>query len=414
MRFRLGDYTFGGANRIRLRLSDWLRIIGFCLAPMTGLRVWKVGPAEVLCLLWGARFLIRSSYKMTDLLKFLVGFIAAMLIGSLIGYIVARNELRPTGLLTWFYLAVIAVAMENGLTKNRVEYNEKLFSVLTECAVLFQLFLYIYSETVSKTFLGAPLWYHGVRYAGGGTNPHQVAVVLCGVMFVFARNIVKKRRIVISLAMIAAAVFLLEKTKSSTGILSVVLALLVLIFLRITNISSTKRRFQMLFLTLLVMSFILLLTYSRIFDYVKNWVEDDANGMGRLSIFSSFGKSFWKDPFFGLGPGVHGSDGTIEFHNTYLEILACSGAIGGVFFVLYTIRCIRKLWNADWTLIPIIVSIYAYGIAGFAMRRLAYWCVMVFVTVIAKQLLEQTAAENGFGYRERERMRLLPNGSYEY
>ena len=115
-----------------------------------------------------------------------------------------------------------------------------------------------------------------------------------------------------------------------------------------------------------------------------------------------------------LGPGVHGSDGTIEFHNTYLEILACSGAIGGVFFVLYTIRCIRKLWNADWTLIPIIVSIYAYGIAGFAMRRLAYWCVMVFVTVIAKQLLEQTAAENGFGYRERERMRLLPNGSYEY
>lgn len=392
MRFKLGNFTFGGGSRIRLRLADWLLIIGLSFAPMTGLRIWKVGPAEVLCLLWGFRFMLKLKFRMTDLLKFFIGFIGCMLLGSIVGYFVARSELRPSGLLTWMYLAFIAVSMEIGLSKNSVDYNEKLLNTFATCAVLLQLILYFYSKNISTTFLGAPLWYHGVRYTGGGTNPHQVAVLLCAVMFVFARNIIAKRRIIISIAMIAGAVFLLKETDSSTGILSIALGFLVLIFLRISNISSTKKRFQMLALTTLIIGLILLLTYSRIYTYVMNWIEDDANGMGRLSIFSSFGNAFRKDPVFGLGPGVHGADGKIEFHNTYLEIFAAAGTVGFIFFFIYTIRCIKKLWDADWTLIPILVSIYAYGVAGFAMRRLAYWSVMIFISVIASQLLNESPA----------------------
>lgn len=36
---------------------DFLLIVGLILAPMTGLRVWKLGPSELLCALWCLRYL---------------------------------------------------------------------------------------------------------------------------------------------------------------------------------------------------------------------------------------------------------------------------------------------------------------------------------------------------------------------
>ncbi len=390
MRLRIGDYTFGGGNRIKLKLSDWLLIIGFCLAPMTGLRVWKVGPAEVLCLLWGVRFLIRSSYKMTDLLKFFLGFISAMLVGSLIGYFFARNELNSSGIATWLYLAVIAISIEIGLSKNSVEYNDKLIFVLACSAIIWQFFLFEYSQLVSKTFFGADLWYHGVRYTGGATNPHQVAVLLSGTPFIFARRIKQHRNMLLSAVLIAASVFLLLETESSTGIMAVALGALVMIFLWISNLSNKRRRVQLMLITLFLIAITLLLTYSYVFEYLEKWLNEDSNGVGRLEIFSSFWKSFRRSPIFGLGPGVHASGGKIEFHNTYLEILASTGAVGMVFFVIYTIRCIKKLWEADWTLVPILVSLYAYSLAGFAMRRLAYWIILITATVLANGITKES------------------------
>ena len=388
MRFKLGNFTFGGGSRIRLRFFDWFLIIGLTFAPMTGLRIWKVGPAEVLCLIWGIRFMLKTKFRMTDLLKFFIGFIGAMLLGSLVGYLIARSQLRISGVLTWVYLAFIALSMEIGLSENEVEYNEKLLFVFSAMAVAFQLFLYIYSQRISMTFFGAPLWYHGVRYSGGGTNPHQVAVLLCGTIFVFFRQIAKKKNIIISILLIAADVFLLKETESSTGIMAIVLGGVVMIFLAITNLRNKRRRVQLMLIAIFSIAIVLLLTYSYIFSFMNKWLEEDSNGMGRLEIFSSFGECFKKSPLFGIGPGMHGGGGTIEFHNTYLEILAATGAVGMTFFILYTVRCIKKLWRADWTLIPIMTSLYAYSLAGFAMRRLAYWGVMVLIMVIAQGKLK--------------------------
>ena len=39
-------------KKIKLPFIDYFLIIGIVLAPMTGLRIWKIGPGEVLCLFW--------------------------------------------------------------------------------------------------------------------------------------------------------------------------------------------------------------------------------------------------------------------------------------------------------------------------------------------------------------------------
>ena len=128
MKISFGGKTLGKANKVRIKPMDWLLIIGFCFAPMTGLRVWKVGPAEIICLVWSLWTFTNSKLLVSNILKFFIGYLTAMLIGSIAGFFIARNELYLSGLLTWFYLAFIAVMVFQGLSKNSLEYNEKLFN----------------------------------------------------------------------------------------------------------------------------------------------------------------------------------------------------------------------------------------------------------------------------------------------
>ena len=69
MRFSFGGQPLGKQNTVRLKPMDWLLIIGFCFAPMTGLRVWKAGPAEVICLIWSLWTFANSKLLVSDILK---------------------------------------------------------------------------------------------------------------------------------------------------------------------------------------------------------------------------------------------------------------------------------------------------------------------------------------------------------
>jgi hypothetical protein len=212
---------------VRIRIRDWLLIAGLSLAPMTSLRIWKIGPGEILCLLWGIKYLFSTRLKHNDITFFFILFIPALGLGSLAGYIIAPNELRVSDLLTWIYLGVIAISIYNGLKCNTKEYNERLFFLFGTIAMLWYLFLFLYSRYVSRSFLGAPLWYSGRRFSGGATNPHQVAVLLCALCFIFIRQILSKRNMLISVFGLVMSLFLIIGTDSSTAIMSVALGILI-------------------------------------------------------------------------------------------------------------------------------------------------------------------------------------------
>ena len=372
-------------RRSGIRRWDWLLILGIMLAPMTGLRIWKAGPAEVLCFIWTLKFLPRRYLHINDTLKFFAAFLAIMLVGALVGFVAAPQELRPTGYLVWLYLAYSALAMYRGLKRNSLEDNETMLNRIASLSVLWYLFLYVYSITVSRYFFGAPLWYANYRYSGGGTNPHQIAILMCGALFVLLRNLIKKRRMIWNAALIAGSVFIIVKTKSATAYLAIALGLFVaLYFLVGQRIASRRKRMTLLALEAIVVVVFIVLFYRMLSAKVYDWVLSDNNGIGRLEIFSTFYESFVKSPLVGLGPGVHGRDGAIEFHNTYLEILAATGIVGFSAFLVYSVRVFKKLLS-DYMLIPIMVVMYAYGLAGFAMRRLVYWGVMIAILVLGEQ-----------------------------
>lgn len=385
MRVTLGQKTLWDHSRISIR--DWLLIAGLTLAPMTSLRIWKIGPGEVFCLLWGIKFLYSTRIKHNDIVFFFILFLPALLLGSLAGYIIAPSELSPSDLLTWIYLGVIAISIYKGLKCNSREYNDNLLFLFGIVAMLWYLFLFLFSRYVSRYFLGAPLWYSGRRFSGGATNPHQVAVLLCALCFIFIRQVLLKRNLLISILGLVVSIFLIVGTESSTAIMSVALGVFIGAFFFVGDYAGKYKKKIML---IMVVAIILLaiIGFNNFIDLFIRWVSKDTNGLGRLDIFASFPNTFIKSPIVGLGPGVHGRNGTIEFHNTYLEVLAATGLFGGIVFLVFSVRIFKKAIFADWKLLLILISMYAYGLAGFAMRRLVFWGVISFVVVIAEQRIE--------------------------
>lgn len=377
-------------NTDKFKFFDLFLVLGLTLAPMTGLRVWRIGPAEVLCLIWGIRPLMKRRFRRSDTLSFFALFLVTLSLGAIIGSFVAPMELSVPGMLTWLYLAIIAIGLYEGLSQKSLAYTEKLLRIFSDTAILWYVFLFLYSRTVSRSFLGAPLWYYS-RFSGGGTNPHQIAVMLCGLCFVFTRQILQRQKILLNALFVALTVFLLVKTESSTGIMAIFVGFVASIYFYLVNLSP-KNRVPVSVVMTLVLLLLGILAYSFLYDHFINWVSKDSNGLGRLEIFASFPASFGRSPILGLGPGTHGVGGTIEFHNSYLEIAVASGIVGFTLFVVYSVRIFKKTLRSDWKLFVILISMYTYSLAGFAMRRLAYWGILIFAVVIAEKKAAELAA----------------------
>ncbi len=375
-------------RNFKIRSWDWLLVFALVLAPMTSLRIAKVGPAELLCAVWAVRHISFKSFKVDSIVCFLVSIFACMFLGTLICVLIAPDEASPTGLLTWVYLFFIACYLHRGIENNTLGYNEMLFNKACELSIWWYLLLYVYSLSISKSFLGIPMWYYN-RFSGGATNPHQIALLLCVLVLWFGRQIIKGNKPFKSIIYMAAAWFLELETRSSTGLASFVLGLVTFaVIIPLTRVDSQKTKVYILVVEIFAGIGLVLLFANKIFDFVYDWIASDPNGLGRLDIWDSVSGLMWKSPVFGLGPGTHGTtgnNGVIELHNGYLEILAATGIVGFIVLVLLSAKTLKTIIRGDITLLPIMVGLYAYNVGGFAFRRLVFWLVFVFITVIAMQ-----------------------------
>ena len=369
-------------------ISAWDRIliIGLILSPMTGFRIWKIGPAELLCFIWCLGTNRLRYVKNNFVFRFFLFFLLCMLIGSFFGCFMAPDQLSISGGLTWIYLAFIATGIYSGLQKNSLEYNTVLMESFSYGALGWYSLLLIYGKHVGRNFLGAPLWFYQ-RYTGGGTNPHQVAVLCCGVVFILFRNILNREKIIISLIFVALGINIILATDSSTAIVALFFGAATALYIFIATFVHDRKRKRVLYICeSLALISLVILKYDYFYEAAFEWISSDSNGLGRLVIFSRIINVLKISPLFGLGPGVHAVSerSILEFHNTYLEIIAACGIIGFFVFIRFTIQIIKKMKN-DLTFLPVLTAIYAYGLAGFALRRLAYWGVLIFAIILSEQ-----------------------------
>lgn len=385
--------SFKITSRKGISPFDWLLILGLVLAPMTELRIWKVGPSELLCALWSTKYIRGflagglNHYLRRFWLLFYLTITAGMLY-CLIFYPTESSGLD--GLFTWFFMMYISLGIYAGLKQHSLGSILNILEKACMLATVWYLFLFVYSRTVNPFFFGARLWYAKVRFTGGGANPHQMAVLALGLFFVtfyfLARVKLTRRRKILYFAMMAAQFYILRLTKSTTALMGLVTALFVgIILVSIMHRRGVRDRQTT---AILLISFSVLLvfaTFLQLVDRFMAWVALDPNGLHRFQLFADIIDPIKKNILFGLGDGTHANFGRSEFHNSYLEIIGMSGLIGVIIFIAFTFRMIKNLWH-DKFLLLLPLAYYIYGLSGFGLRRLPYWVLTVFMIAVSEKI----------------------------
>lgn len=385
---------------------DWVLIIGLTLAPMTDLRIWKIGPGEGLVVIWCMRFIYKVfSEPFNNLFsRFWLVFLPIIALGSGFCMLFYPAEGSFSDLMTYLFFFAVTSGILAGLKEKSAREIKNILYTLGIVASFWFMFLYVYSKTVSTTIWGARIWYYRTRFTGGANNPHQVAVLISAVFFLNIIQIIdpvsKLPWKIVSFASCVFCFVIASATKSSTLIVAVVSTTLVFFYyMAINRISTKSGRWIATSVLIIIFALLIGLFWEKLLEMLMEWIESDANGVGRFEIFESITDMLRKNWLFGLGPGTHGLDGTIEFHNAYLEILAMGGVLGLGIFILFSVRLFSVLM-VEPPVFFCVVPIYAYGMGGFAMRRLVFWGVSAIVVAYAMQLRREKQLSEGASGKE--------------
>lgn len=376
-----------------MRKFDTLFLAAVVLSPMTGWRVDRVGPAEVLILLWCLLSIIsiRGHLGGDRTGLFWGAFGLLLLISTVHGLAVTPAESALSDVIIWGFFAFVSVTSVAVLRRRNLFEIDRLLSWIGTASAIWFGVLYLYGLGVSHTLLGAPLWYYRVRFTGGADNPHQLSVLMAAAAFICLRSAVRApalTRKCFHLTTMAIALFLGFATASSTLILAVAVAGA---FAAIHYAVSLPRAASMR-ATALALVFVGIVVgastqWKSLVELFNAFLDSDDNGWGRFEIWRSFDRIAESTTLIGLGPGTHAKGGVLEFHNMYLDIAAMTGLFGLAAFVIYSVWLLRTL-TIDWSLITIAVPLYVYGISGFAARRLSFWLLLAILLALALTLRE--------------------------
>ena len=396
----------------QLSIWDWILIAGITVSPMNELRIWKIGPGEALIALWclGHWRDIINLRLSHFFVRFWVPFLAVISLGMIYCRSHYPKESSVEGLITFFYFFFISIGIYSGFQHKSSARIKRLYYTLGLVCAGWYFFLYLYSNTVSQTFLGAHLWYYNSRFSGGANNPHQVAVTLSSIFFSNITQLtdpqIRLEKKLLPFFAGVVCIILALATKSSTLLAAFAVSLtLFAYYLVMKKLSDQRQRWLVSSVLFAILILFVGLFRSWIIRMSYEWLESDANGLGRLSIFKSITYTLEKNWLIGLGPGVHGFNGRIEYHNSYLEILAMGGVIGTAIFTVFTVRLFRRLSVSPDMLFGMI-PVYAYGLGGFSMRRTIFWVMCAILTAYAENLVSERAAASESSEERNRAMRV--------
>lgn len=388
-------------TRCRIRFWDWILIVGLVLSPMNEFRIGKVGPGEALVLLWCIRYFWQMlTYKKNVVFsRFWLTFLPVISLGTAFCVMFYPNEGTPSGLFTYGFFAVVSLCIVVGLNTRPSAEIKRILYMMGIMACFWNMFLYYYSKHIDYYFFDATLWYRGVRFSGGANNPHQVATLLGSALFINIIHLVDRdcslTDKILPLLAVGMGLFVAMQTRSSTLTATIfATSILYFYYLLLKNLSSKSQKWAATSVLVILVSVLIGLFREKLFDYVFDFVESDANGLGRFEIFASISDSLRKNWLFGLGPGIHGLDGTIEYHNAYLEILAMGGIIGLGVFIFFSSRLFPLLMT-DPAILFAVIPLYAYGMGGFSMRRLSFWVVVSVTAAYSVRKKQEMASDSG-------------------
>ena len=112
---------------------------------MTGLRISKVGPAELLVLVWillNMKNIVKLKINNYNTVFWFV-FMFLLSVGSGYGIIFYPNQVSITQLITWLYLMIISLGIYQVFKLKKVTYSTNFLKKLVIVTILWYFFFFI-------------------------------------------------------------------------------------------------------------------------------------------------------------------------------------------------------------------------------------------------------------------------------
>lgn len=392
--------------------QDELFVWGIVLAPMTALRVWKLGPGEILLSLWMLATFFGSNpstkYQSGTLAFSMIGKyqlfnISMMTFGLIVNVILYHVTVsigpNVTSLLTHFFVFLVSSCMVIYFEERPiVEINNVIRKIVIRGAIIYSALL-LYAMFFGTSLFGVKLWLgsRGYRFLGLALNPHQIGMITGpGLIFSFyligtIREWWKK-----SLYILLAGIWFWISLSLRSDTLTISYVILVAMVLGLKLLKSTddpelRHRNNIVIIITIGIVFVVLL--PRLWNRLVDFISGAGNGLGRIELWQAGLGQFRDKPvclFTGLGydagTGLFMKSGNeIEAHNTYVQQILSGGIFVFISYSLMLFQLIKKPTEKNTWLVCLVMYFFLYGFGGNMNRRVLVWFTYTMVMILTEK-----------------------------
>ena len=214
-------------------------------------------------------------------------------------------------------------------------------------------------------------------------NIHHVAMYIVVLPFIGIMMCENEKKIInkiVLLFLILSNIIVALKIGSAKVILAWILGVVVISYLKITNLDKIDYKSKKIIKLCIWISIgsILLVFYKYIINYMYSiFVDIDLNG-ARANIYKLGLEIGMVSPIVGLGPGKHiyFLERYFDPHQTFLLSFLQAGIIGLSMYTVLNFKIIKKVIKNPYY-IGCYIGIFIYALGGDIMRRLPCWMFLI-------------------------------------
>ncbi len=369
--------------------------VGVIIAITTGTQLRAFGPlgfGEVLLAGWIMLTLYRMAHSPPTeeprhpLNRFWAVVVPVLMIGPV--WARAIGKLSPTAPRDFLALGLVALFCFCAGTYLRSEDRERI--AIAYAVTVTAVFLIFYLVPQVASALGVTTKYYGTRYVGWAQNPNQVAIDMVWVPFILTRRLVRDRSWRVPLVLLFFGSLLVGWISDSDSLrLGWGFGVLVIgvrsVFSKDRSPLARQVGAAVFALVLGVVAFNAPSAAKKVGSYGDSLRfqqgTDDGGGRGRLQRHAVIAAAY--SPVIGLGPGLY--SGLVhpftdeEAHNTALDFLMKTGAVGAVCLVVLCRRTWRKAVTDGWAAVGAFSALMMFTTGHNVLRHPASWLLILLV-----------------------------------
>ena len=244
--------------------------------------------------------------------------------------------------------------------------------------------------------LGAARYYHSsIMLFNASLDPNFIGIPFVAASAFVLNNILEGKKRLLNVVCYIVFAIAIVYTASRGNMLCLILsnALVVLFYLQKKNVHILVK---ILWVAIIIIAIGYLFGYLKS-NFTTQWerMTNFADGAdnGRFDLWAKAADAWMDSPLFGKGlGGMYRIEGKAT-HNTYLQLLSETGALGTILFLAFMLRLLKKMFKTDKVYFCVLAGTFVQIAFLDALDNRVLWVVLCWFSVIAINMEDEKNVE---------------------